>query len=65
MSGYLSNQNASYIMIIIPEIRCGVYLQGWRFFQMNWYTKRGLLTGVYKSTELFMIQDNSEDFQVM
>ena len=30
-------------------------------FQFNWYTKRGSLAAVYKSTEIFMIQDRSED----
>ena len=32
------------------------------FFQMNWYSKRLTLAGIYKSTELFMIQDKSENF---
>ncbi|RNA42926.1 ubiquinone biosynthesis mitochondrial [Brachionus plicatilis] len=30
---------------------------------MNWYTKRLTLAAVYKSTELFMIQDKSENFK--
>jgi len=29
----------------------------------NWYTKRALLAGVYKTTELYMMQDNSTDHQ--
>ncbi|KAK3610020.1 hypothetical protein CHS0354_032367 [Potamilus streckersoni] len=29
----------------------------------NWYTKRASLAGVYKSTEIYMLQDKSEDFQ--
>jgi ubiquinone biosynthesis protein COQ9 len=33
------------------------------FFQMNWYSKRLTLAGIYKSTELFMIQDKSENFR--
>lgn len=32
--------------------------------QFNWYTKRGILAAVYKSTELCMLQDKSQDFQV-
>ncbi|XP_050397527.1 ubiquinone biosynthesis protein COQ9, mitochondrial isoform X2 [Patella vulgata] len=28
----------------------------------NWYTKRVSLAAVYKSTEIYMVQDNSEDF---
>jgi len=30
---------------------------------MNWYTKRLTLAAIYKSTELFMIQDKSENFK--
>lgn len=30
--------------------------------QMNWYSKRALLAGVYTTTELYMTQDDSEDF---
>ncbi|XP_035497188.1 ubiquinone biosynthesis protein COQ9, mitochondrial isoform X2 [Scophthalmus maximus] len=32
-------------------------------FQMNWYTKRAALTGIYNTTELVMVQDSSPDFQ--
>ncbi|XP_038142880.1 ubiquinone biosynthesis protein COQ9, mitochondrial isoform X1 [Cyprinodon tularosa] len=31
--------------------------------QMNWYTKRAVLTGLYNTTELVMLQDSSPDFQ--
>ncbi|KAM4572793.1 ubiquinone biosynthesis protein COQ9, mitochondrial isoform 1-T1 [Odontesthes bonariensis] len=31
--------------------------------QMNWYTKRAVLTGIYNTTELVMIQDSSPDYQ--
>ncbi|XP_054899421.1 ubiquinone biosynthesis protein COQ9, mitochondrial isoform X1 [Poeciliopsis prolifica] len=31
--------------------------------QMNWYTKRAVLTGLYNATELVMLQDSSPDFQ--
>lgn len=34
-----------------------------RNLQMNWYSKRTLLAGVYTSTELYMTQDKSQDFQ--
>lgn len=36
-----------------------------KFFllQMNWYTKRAALTGIYNTTELVMLQDSSPDFQ--
>ncbi|ELU02687.1 hypothetical protein CAPTEDRAFT_155867 [Capitella teleta] len=35
---------------------------GDRSTDFNWYTKRVLLAGIYKSTELYMLQDQSEDF---
>ncbi|XP_034033035.1 ubiquinone biosynthesis protein COQ9, mitochondrial isoform X1 [Thalassophryne amazonica] len=31
--------------------------------QINWYTKRAILTGIFNSTELVMIQDSSADFE--
>ena len=31
--------------------------------QLNWYTKRVSVAGVYKSSELFMLQDTSDDFR--
>ncbi|XP_069384024.1 ubiquinone biosynthesis protein COQ9, mitochondrial isoform X1 [Paralichthys olivaceus] len=31
--------------------------------QMNWYTKRAALTGIYNTTELVMLQDSSADFE--
>ena len=30
--------------------------------QLNWYSKRALLAGVYVSTELFMLSDRSLDY---
>ncbi|XP_042868289.1 ubiquinone biosynthesis protein COQ9, mitochondrial-like [Penaeus japonicus] len=39
------------------------YYAGDRSHDFNWYTKRGILAGVYKSSELYMLQDKSEDFQ--
>jgi ubiquinone biosynthesis protein COQ9 len=38
------------------------YYAGDRSTDTNWYTKRGLLAGVYCSTELHMTQDTSQDF---
>ncbi|XP_009873933.1 PREDICTED: ubiquinone biosynthesis protein COQ9, mitochondrial-like, partial [Apaloderma vittatum] len=29
----------------------------------NWYTRRAVLTGIYSTTELVMMQDSSPDFQ--
>ncbi|XP_069165976.1 ubiquinone biosynthesis protein COQ9, mitochondrial-like [Procambarus clarkii] len=39
------------------------YHAGDRSHDFNWYTKRGILAAVYKSSELCMLQDKSEDFQ--
>ncbi len=33
------------------------------YFKLNWYTKRLTLAAIYKSTELFMLQDKSENFK--
>lgn len=37
------------------------YYAGDRSVDINWYTKRVVLAGIYKTTELYMLQDNSED----
>ncbi|XP_015589043.1 ubiquinone biosynthesis protein COQ9, mitochondrial isoform X4 [Cephus cinctus] len=37
------------------------YYAGDRSVDFNWYTRRVVLAGIYKSTELYMLQDNSED----
>ncbi|EWC47996.1 hypothetical protein DRE_02878 [Drechslerella stenobrocha 248] len=29
---------------------------------VSWYTKRGILSGIYSATEVYMSQDKSEDF---
>ncbi|XP_015252931.1 PREDICTED: ubiquinone biosynthesis protein COQ9, mitochondrial [Cyprinodon variegatus] len=39
------------------------YYAGDRSTDMNWYTKRAVLTGLYNTTELVMLQDSSPDFQ--
>ncbi|XP_069940025.1 ubiquinone biosynthesis protein COQ9, mitochondrial isoform X3 [Cherax quadricarinatus] len=39
------------------------YHAGDRSYDFGWYTKRGILAAVYKSSELCMLQDKSEDFQ--
>ncbi|XP_075996844.1 ubiquinone biosynthesis protein COQ9, mitochondrial [Genypterus blacodes] len=39
------------------------YYAGDRSTDMNWYTKRAALTGIYNTTELVMVQDSSTDFQ--
>ncbi|XP_034033036.1 ubiquinone biosynthesis protein COQ9, mitochondrial isoform X2 [Thalassophryne amazonica] len=39
------------------------YYAGDRSTDINWYTKRAILTGIFNSTELVMIQDSSADFE--
>ncbi|KAI8902480.1 COQ9-domain-containing protein [Globomyces pollinis-pini] len=39
------------------------FLAGDQSIDLNWYSKRMLLAGVYTSTELFMTTDKSTDFQ--
>ncbi|KAI1904556.1 hypothetical protein AGOR_G00006850 [Albula goreensis] len=39
------------------------YYAGDRSTDMNWYTRRAALTGVYNTSELVMLQDSSPDFQ--
>ncbi|XP_071767352.1 ubiquinone biosynthesis protein COQ9, mitochondrial [Centroberyx gerrardi] len=39
------------------------YYAGDRSTDLNWYTKRAALTGIYNTTELVMVQDSSPDFQ--
>ncbi|XP_033754409.1 ubiquinone biosynthesis protein COQ9, mitochondrial-like isoform X2 [Pecten maximus] len=39
------------------------YYAGDRSHDFNWYTKRVSLAGVYKSTEIYMIQDKSANLQ--
>ncbi|CAD1475579.1 unnamed protein product, partial [Heterotrigona itama] len=39
------------------------YYAGDKSVDINWYTRRIVLAGIYKTTELYMLQDNSEDHQ--
>ncbi|KAH9490973.1 hypothetical protein Btru_032366 [Bulinus truncatus] len=39
------------------------YHAGDRSVDFNWYTKRLAVAGVYKSTEIYMVQDKSSDLQ--
>ncbi|XP_018594770.1 ubiquinone biosynthesis protein COQ9, mitochondrial isoform X1 [Scleropages formosus] len=39
------------------------YYAGDRSTDLNWYTRRAALTGIYNTTELVMVQDSSPDFQ--
>ena len=37
-------------------------MAGDKSMDLNWYTKRALLTKIYVATEAYMIQDKSADF---
>ncbi|KAG7400881.1 Ubiquinone biosynthesis protein coq9, mitochondrial [Phytophthora boehmeriae] len=39
------------------------YFAGDKSTDMSWYTKRAILTGIYASTELFMLNDKSPNYQ--
>lgn len=39
------------------------YFAGDKSTDASWYTKRALLTGIYASTELFMLSDESPSFE--
>ncbi|KAG8222459.1 hypothetical protein J437_LFUL002194 [Ladona fulva] len=39
------------------------YYAGDKSVDISWYTRRIVLAGVYKSTELSLIQDSSEDYE--
>ncbi|KAG1710793.1 hypothetical protein DVH05_013518 [Phytophthora capsici] len=39
------------------------YFAGDKSTDLSWYTKRAILTGIYASTELFMLNDKSPNFQ--
>ncbi|XP_041096245.1 ubiquinone biosynthesis protein COQ9, mitochondrial-like [Polyodon spathula] len=39
------------------------YYAGDRSSDLNWYTRRAALTGIYNTTELVMLQDSSPDFE--
>ncbi|XP_026094645.1 ubiquinone biosynthesis protein COQ9-B, mitochondrial-like [Carassius auratus] len=39
------------------------YYAGDRSKDVNWYTRRAALTGIYNTTELVMVQDSSPDFE--
>lgn len=39
------------------------YFAGDKSTDVSWYTKRALLTGIYASTELFMLSDSSPNFE--
>ncbi|KAJ3234300.1 Ubiquinone biosynthesis protein coq9, mitochondrial [Chytriomyces hyalinus] len=56
-------QNAPYALKNLGHIVDEIWFAaGDRSTDLNWYSKRTLLAGVYTSTELFMCQDKSPNF---
>jgi len=47
------------LAILLDEI---CYQAGDRSTDFDWYTKRATIAGIYTSTELYMLSDNSADF---
>mmetsp|Transcript_1874 Transcript_1874/g.6330 ORF Transcript_1874/g.6330 Transcript_1874/m.6330 type:complete len:288 (-) Transcript_1874:29-892(-) len=65
---------AVYVMSQPPNVASSLYhlhllvddmwhVAGDKSTDLNWYSKRMLLAGVYTSSELFMVQDSSRDFE--
>nr|XP_029732837.1 ubiquinone biosynthesis protein COQ9, mitochondrial-like isoform X3 [Aedes albopictus] len=50
----------AHILTLVDEI---CYYAGDRSVDFNWYTRRVGLASIYKATELYMLQDNSQDFE--
>jgi ubiquinone biosynthesis protein COQ9 len=59
-----SPQNSMTSIKLLQELVDEIwYLAGDQSIDLNWYSKRVLLAGVYTSTELFMVNDRSLQFQ--
>eukprot|EP01006_Ploeotia_vitrea_P041717 TRINITY_DN66564_c13_g5_i1.p1 TRINITY_DN66564_c13_g5~~TRINITY_DN66564_c13_g5_i1.p1 ORF type:complete len:339 (-),score=140.45 TRINITY_DN66564_c13_g5_i1:43-1059(-) len=57
-------QNAGHTLHNIAEMVDEIWhVSGDRSADMNWYTKRALLAGVYAATELYMLTDKSDGFE--
>lgn len=50
----------AHVMTLVDDI---CYYAGDRSVDFNWYTRRVGLASIYKATELYMLQDNSQDFE--
>ncbi|XP_068724328.1 ubiquinone biosynthesis protein COQ9-B, mitochondrial-like [Montipora capricornis] len=57
---YNAPDSAKNIAYMVDEIW---YHAGDTSTDINWYTKRGVLAGLYGATELYMISDSSPDFE--
>eukprot|EP00126_Sphaerothecum_destruens_P000119 Sdes_comp10148_c0_seq1m1761 len=56
--------NVSYSFVSMATFADEIWhLAGDKSTDLNWYTKRALFLGVYSLTELYMIQDQSSDFE--
>lgn len=50
----------AHVLTLVDDI---CYYAGDRSVDFNWYTRRIGLASIYKATELYMLQDTSQDFQ--
>ncbi|XP_074616624.1 ubiquinone biosynthesis protein COQ9-B, mitochondrial-like isoform X1 [Acropora palmata] len=57
---YNAPDAAKNVAYLVDEIW---YHAGDTSTDINWYAKRGVLAGLYGATELYMISDNSHDFE--
>ncbi|RXM95569.1 DNA-directed RNA polymerase II subunit RPB3 [Acipenser ruthenus] len=53
-------ESLKHLSILVDDIW---YYAGDRSSDLNWYTRRAALTGIYNTTELVMLQDSSPDFE--
>ncbi|KAK1162084.1 ubiquinone biosynthesis protein COQ9, mitochondrial-like [Acipenser oxyrinchus oxyrinchus] len=53
-------ESLKHLSILVDDIW---YYAGDRSADLNWYTRRAALTGIYNTTELVMLQDSSPDFE--
>ncbi|XP_052817424.1 ubiquinone biosynthesis protein COQ9, mitochondrial-like [Mya arenaria] len=57
-------QNAPGALVHLKDLTDEIwYHAGDQSTDFNWYTKRAILAALYKSTEVYMVQDKSEDYQ--
>jgi ubiquinone biosynthesis protein COQ9 len=57
-------QNAPSTMRKLAQLADEIwYFAGDKSTDASWYTKRALLTGIYASTELFLLSDTSPNFE--
>jgi ubiquinone biosynthesis protein COQ9 len=61
--GALPHNTASTLSNLVVMADLVAMHAGDRSTDINWYTKRALVTSVYATTEVYMLTDKSEDFE--